>query len=306
MTAIGAVGRFSWGFIKGITSPVCATKSLKSYPLPITPGRIKIAAATIRGHSAQELGQNIGQLTFSLASFSLLIYLAPEIKDFIVSLAERDWGFWSKKQVVESMVQPEVFEQMSATDIADKAIPWKQYASYLLPFALSPIFGAANELFREKSQGETYSAWKTIYVATRFTLGTAVLVKLGAITRGMAYCSALAHELAGWGLYYGLFTVPTGFVRGLSAPKIDNIWRKQVFLATFLTSLGLAAITTVVNPALLWVINLGVNSDSINYLASMLTRGVWEGFFITQLVLRAEFGGDQFLANIPARFLQKK
>jgi hypothetical protein len=81
--------------------------------------------------------------------------------------------------------------------------------------------------------------------------------------------------------------------------------RKQVFYIAVLTSIGLAGLTTLVNPFLLKVLGAWGSLERLGHVVPIVTRGIWETF-ITQMVLRAEFGGDEFVRRIWGKIFCKQ
>ncbi len=307
-TRIQKLKSFASGFLLGITSPVSAWASLKKIEIGLSCEKVKSALHEIKGGSLREFGINLGYLSVS----SLSLYFAvrcgayfPEIKDYLASLANRPWAFWMKNEILQSTTSADVFRTFSESDILNRAIPFGQYLNYFTPYLIAPPAGAINEIVREAGQKEPISPWKTAYVAFRFLVGTVLLVKLGELTWGMSYLKALGYELSAWSIYYGAFTIPTAFARGKTPEQIDQILRKQVFYTAILTSLGLATLTTLVNPLLLSFFGSWGKPEKLGHLIPVLTRGIWE-IFITQMVLRAEFGGDEFVSRIFNKLIGKK
>jgi hypothetical protein len=310
------VASFLRGFTFGATGPVstwselCKIASDRTITLHTIVPRTRLG---ITNRSAEELGETLGHFTLAAAALGGTMWLGvhiPEAVDYCRSLMDYSVSYWLKRDMVQSTVPAETFANLTSESIASYPLSTWQKFSYALPYIAAPLLGAVNEFARQwgevrKHPGtEHYSFGNIAYIAFRFVVGTAVLVKVGEKTWGMPYSKALLAEIASWGIYYSAFTIPRSLLAKKKPTEIDQILRKQVFYSVILNGLGLAALTKWINPLLLEGLNLFKGFGSLEkggHLAPIVTRAIWENGIITQLVLRAELGGDEFVGRWLAR-----
>ncbi|NQT28952.1 MAG: hypothetical protein HQ596_00120 [Candidatus Saganbacteria bacterium] len=317
VNGVGSYGRraaqFTLGFAKGATAPVSAWANLREIGQGATAQRLSLTFQNLRVNSAGEVGKNVGHLALGGLSAYLIVHLGaqvPEMIDYFGALCGHSLSFLMNHEILEATTSPDTFAALSHEDIENFPFLSKKTAKYLAPYAVGAVAGGGHELLRQVTQKEPLTPWKICYAAFRFTVGTGVLVKLGQLTAGMPFSQAVKHEFLAWSAYYAAFTIPTAFVRrgilkeDLSLEDIDTIIRKQIFYSTVVTGVGLAMINTWLNPVLLKAMGVWGSLERLGYWTSVATRGVWESLITPQLILRAEFGGDEFLGRFFRRILK--